>query len=144
MRKPAVNIAVQAARKAGTVILRNIHRADAIAVSDKGQLDFVTDADRLAEQLIEAFRQTNVAVMDFTRVDFIDSVGMKALMTVLLHCRKTEGVCVLHGVSEDIMSVFVITRLNKLLPITGNLEEALGRVRDLVAQSRERVGNMKA
>ena len=101
-------------------------------------------ADRLAEQLIEAFRQTNVAVMDFTRVDFIDSVGMKALMTVLLHCRKTEGVCVLHGVSEDIMSVFVITRLNKLLPITGNLEEALGRVRDLVAQSRERVGNMKA
>lgn len=52
MRKPAVNIAVQAARKAGTVILRNIHRADAIAVSDKGQLDFVTDADRLAEQEI--------------------------------------------------------------------------------------------
>lgn len=52
MRKPAVNIAVQAARRAGTVILRSIHRADAIAVTDKGQLDFVTDADKLAEQEI--------------------------------------------------------------------------------------------
>lgn len=49
MRKPALNIAVQAARKAGTVIMRSIHRADAIAVTEKSQYDFVTDADKLAE-----------------------------------------------------------------------------------------------
>lgn len=49
MRKPALNIAVQAARKAGTVIMRSIHRADAVGVTDKGQYDFVTDADKLAE-----------------------------------------------------------------------------------------------
>lgn len=49
MRKPVLNIAVQAARKAGTVIMRNIYRADAVAVTDKGQYDFVTDADKLAE-----------------------------------------------------------------------------------------------
>jgi myo-inositol-1(or 4)-monophosphatase len=52
MRKPAVNIAVQAARRAGTVIQRAIHRADAIAVTDKGQYDFVTEADKLAEKEI--------------------------------------------------------------------------------------------
>ncbi|GMU44872.1 MAG: inositol monophosphatase [Xanthomonadales bacterium] len=52
MRKPAVNIAVQAARRAGAVIQRSIHRADAIAVSEKGRFDFVTEADRLAEQEI--------------------------------------------------------------------------------------------
>jgi myo-inositol-1(or 4)-monophosphatase len=52
MRKPAVNIAVQAARRAGTVIQRNIHRADSIGVTEKGQYDFVTDADKLAEQEI--------------------------------------------------------------------------------------------
>lgn len=52
MAKPAVNIAIQAARRAGTVIQRSIHRADAIAVTDKGQYDFVTEADKLAEQEI--------------------------------------------------------------------------------------------
>ncbi len=58
MRKPAVNIAVQAARRAGTVIQRSIHRADAIGVSDKGQYDFVTDADKLAEaEIIKEIRK---------------------------------------------------------------------------------------
>ncbi len=49
MRKPAVNIAVQAARKAGTLITRMLHRADSIAVSEKSQFDFVTETDKLAE-----------------------------------------------------------------------------------------------
>jgi myo-inositol-1(or 4)-monophosphatase len=62
MRKPAVNIAVQAARKAGTVIQRAIHRADAIAVTDKGQYDFVTEADKLAEQ--EIIREIRKAYPD--------------------------------------------------------------------------------
>jgi myo-inositol-1(or 4)-monophosphatase len=49
MRKPAVNIAVQAARKAGTLITRFLHRADSIAVTEKSQFDFVTEVDKLAE-----------------------------------------------------------------------------------------------
>lgn len=52
MAHPALTIAVQAARKAGTVIQRAIHRADAVAVSEKSQYDFVTDSDRQAEREI--------------------------------------------------------------------------------------------
>lgn len=95
-------------------------------------------ADELAEGLIEAFMRNRAAAFDFSQVGFIDSVGMKALMTVLLHCRKSEGVCVLYGVSEDIMSVFVITRLNKLLPIADSEAEAVARIRELVREKRER------
>jgi len=95
-------------------------------------------ADELTEGLIDSIRPTRAAVLDFSQVGFIDSVGMKALMTVLLHCRKSEGVCVLFGVSEDIMSVFVITRLNKLLPIAEDEASAVARVRELIQESRER------
>lgn len=95
-------------------------------------------ADELTEGLIDSFRPTRAAALDFSQVGFIDSVGMKALMTVLLHCRKNEGVCVLFGVSEDIMSVFVITRLNKLLPIAEDEASAVARVRELIRESRER------
>lgn len=96
-------------------------------------------ADALAEDLIEAFKPTRAAIFDFSIVEFIDSVGMKALMTVLLHCRKTEGACVLHGVSEDIMNVFVITRLNKLLPLSEDEEEAMETVKAIVEQNRRRI-----
>lgn len=95
-------------------------------------------ADELAAEMIEAFEPARAAIFDFSKVGFIDSVGMKALMTVLLHCRKTEGACVLHGVSEDIMSVFVITRLNRLLPLTQDEDEAMATVRKIVEENKRR------
>jgi anti-anti-sigma factor len=99
-------------------------------------------ADELADGLIEAFKPTRAIIIDFSQVGFIDSVGMKALMTVLLHCRKSEGFCVLHGVSEDIMSVFVITRLHKLLPIADSEKEAMERIRALMLESSGRLQNV--
>jgi len=62
MRKPAVNIAVQAARKAGTLITRYLHRADSIAVTEKSQFDFVTEVDKLAE--VEIIKEIKKAYPD--------------------------------------------------------------------------------
>lgn len=90
------------------------------------------NADELSRRLVEALGSTRAAVVDFAGVDFIDSTGMKALMNVLLHCRRNEVACVLHGVSEDIMSVFVITRLSRLLPIEPSEALALERVREIL------------
>jgi myo-inositol-1(or 4)-monophosphatase len=47
-----VNIAVRAARGAGTIIARNADRLDRVEVERKGSNDFVTEVDRLAEQEI--------------------------------------------------------------------------------------------
>lgn len=47
---PMVNIAVRAARGAGSVIARNAQRLDRVQVERKGQNDFVSEVDRLAEQ----------------------------------------------------------------------------------------------
>jgi len=96
-------------------------------------------ADDLAERIIEAYKPHRAITIDFSNVGFIDSTGMKALMTVLLHCRKTEGVCVLHGVSEDIMNVFVLTRLNKMLPIKQDSGDAMDAALSLMEQNRQRM-----
>jgi myo-inositol-1(or 4)-monophosphatase len=47
-----VNIAVRAARRAGDLILRQIHQLDALEVAEKGRNDFVTEVDHLAERAI--------------------------------------------------------------------------------------------
>lgn len=46
---PLVNIAQQAARSAGRIIVRHIQQLDRITIDKKGQNDFVTEIDRLAE-----------------------------------------------------------------------------------------------
>jgi myo-inositol-1(or 4)-monophosphatase len=49
MRKPVVNVAVQAARNAGKVILRSLSKLDSLKVEEKSRMDFSTEVDRAAE-----------------------------------------------------------------------------------------------
>ena len=50
--QPLLNIAVRAARRAGELIVRSLNRLESRTVSSKGRNDFVTEADRAAEQEI--------------------------------------------------------------------------------------------
>ncbi len=52
MPRPAVNVAVRAARAAGSVILRYMNRLDSIQVIEKHHLDFASEVDRMAEENI--------------------------------------------------------------------------------------------
>ena len=47
-----MNIAVRAARNAGSVLLRYYDRIDTLSITSKGRNDFVTEVDRAAEQII--------------------------------------------------------------------------------------------
>ncbi len=46
---PTLNIAVRAARSAGSIIMRNMDRIDSLNVTAKGKNDFVCDVDKQAE-----------------------------------------------------------------------------------------------
>lgn len=52
MAKPAVNIGVRAARAAARVLIRMLNRNQQLTVVEKQRNDFVTEADRAAEQAI--------------------------------------------------------------------------------------------
>jgi myo-inositol-1(or 4)-monophosphatase len=52
MPRPAVNVAVRAARAAGTVITRNMARLENVQVEEKGRYDFASEVDRMAESVI--------------------------------------------------------------------------------------------
>ncbi len=49
---PTTNIAVRAARQAGSIIMRSFSRLDSLTVSEKQANDYVTEVDRSAEQAI--------------------------------------------------------------------------------------------
>ena len=49
---PYVNTAVQAARKAGRLILRSFDDVENLKIMTKAQNDFVTHVDQAAEQMI--------------------------------------------------------------------------------------------
>jgi myo-inositol-1(or 4)-monophosphatase len=59
MIKPALTVAIKAARAAGNVILRRMSRLDAIPVTEKDRFDFASEVDRQAEaEIIKELRRT--------------------------------------------------------------------------------------
>ncbi|GHB98555.1 inositol monophosphatase family protein [Thermomonas carbonis] len=52
MQKPVVNVMVKAARSAGGVLLRSMHKLDAINVVEKDRMDYASDVDEQAEKAV--------------------------------------------------------------------------------------------
>lgn len=52
MREPILNIAVEAARAAGNIIVRAMNRLDTVKISEKSPNNFVTEVDQRAEKEI--------------------------------------------------------------------------------------------
>jgi myo-inositol-1(or 4)-monophosphatase len=58
MQHPMLNIAIRAARAAGSVIVRHLDRLDAVKVGTKQRNDFVSEVDHLAErEIIQVIRK---------------------------------------------------------------------------------------
>jgi anti-sigma B factor antagonist len=66
----------------------------------------------------------NTIILDLSEVDFIDSSGLGALVS----SRKTlgsNGDIILCDVSERVLNIFKVTRMNKVFKIFESKEEAL-------------------
>ncbi|MDH5633840.1 MAG: inositol monophosphatase [Gammaproteobacteria bacterium] len=56
--QPVLKIAIKAARRAGSIILRHANRLDTLNIENKGRNDFVSEVDHMAEQdIINTIRQ---------------------------------------------------------------------------------------
>src|SRR3546814_14377757 len=60
MQQPAVNVMVKAARAGGNVLLRNMHKLDALNVVEQERMDYASAVDGLAEEaIIQELRRAN-------------------------------------------------------------------------------------
>ena len=60
MLPPAVNVMVKAARAGGNVLLRHMHRLDALNVVEKQRMDYASEVDGLAEEaIVKELRKAN-------------------------------------------------------------------------------------
>ena len=58
MQKPAVTLMVRAARAGGGVLLRNMHKLDALNVVEKQRIDYASEVDGLAEaEIVKELRK---------------------------------------------------------------------------------------
>ncbi|MDO8528240.1 MAG: STAS domain-containing protein [Deltaproteobacteria bacterium] len=89
------------------------------------------DADSVAHFKKTAYELAdggkNCMVLDCSALDFVDSMGLGALISLLRRLRTGKGDLKIAALSNDVRSVFEITRLHRLFEITPDWESACGK-----------------
>ncbi|MBL4648659.1 MAG: STAS domain-containing protein [Aureispira sp.] len=78
---------------------------------------------RAVEDKIEA--KFTEFVVDLEQMDFMNSIGLTFLISILTRSRNAGGDVGIANLSENIKKILLVTRLNSAFSIYGNVEDAL-------------------
>lgn len=86
-------------------------------------------AMRFKESILATIAQGhNQLVLDFSRVDFIDSSCLGALISILKSL-SNGGQLVLCALNSNINSMFTLTRMDRVFTLCADRDDALSRLR---------------
>jgi len=105
--------------------------ADALVLVPVGRIDNST-TDGLRSDLnahVAACREGgHRLILDFSKVDYISSVGLRVLMLAAKRVREQEGSIVVAALQPVVREIFEISRFNLVFQCFGTVREALGKV----------------
>ena len=106
--------------------IRNEDAADGVLILEaEGELDLST-AGQLHDSLMTPISEGLDVVVDLTRVSFIDSSGIAALIRAFRSLDGTGRMSVLIAPSSQVARVFKLANINDALPIFMDRAEAVG------------------
>lgn len=98
---------------------------DVVVVEFEGSLD-VSLQQKLKDKLDDCVRDHGRdMVLDFNSVSFIDSSCLGVLVSCARRLREKKGDIKLSRLSDDVRSIFQITRLDKIFEIHETKEQAV-------------------
>lgn len=84
-----------------------------------------SNASSLKSELIVLNKNgVNTIVLDFSATKYCDSSGLSAILTANRLCKESSGKFILCGLNSTVNKLIEIAQLDKVLTITGNLDEA--------------------
>lgn len=83
------------------------------------------NAPAIKDNIQSNFKPKMNAILDLSKVEFLDSSGMGAILSSMRQLHTLEGQLKLAGVSQSVHTLFELVRFNRILEIFPNLEEAL-------------------
>ncbi len=84
--------------------------------------DFET---RLVSSVEEASRSVGSLIIDFSKVDYMTSIGLRSLMMAVKKAESASVKILVTGMNETMREIFHISGFEKLFTVHENLESAL-------------------
>ena len=67
-------------------------------------------------------------ILDLSGVNYVSSVGLRALMIVAKQCSASDGQLALTNLSAVVLEIFEISRFNLIIDVYEDVETALGTI----------------
>ena len=90
--------------------------------------DTVAGFKKIAYDLVN--EGNNRFVIDCTDLNFIDSMGLGVLISLLRRVRQRDGDVKVAGLSDEVKTIFEITRLHRLFDVCADSTAAVNRFDD--------------
>lgn len=78
-----------------------------------------------AEFAIQIAEGNTFIILNLEQVEFLDSSGLGAILNGDRNAKENNGIFVIYGVNENVMTLLKIAKLDKVLSITGTKKEAI-------------------
>jgi len=100
-------------------------KQDVVVLQVKGSLDAdsVSQFKKKVNKIIE--EGSKCLVLDGSELEFVDSMGLGSLISLLRKLRSQNGDLKVAAISKEVQQVFEITRLHQLFQIFSNSDEAM-------------------
>lgn len=95
-----------------------------LIITIEGSIDSKT-ASEVQQKILEATVDCDNVIIDFTKVDFVSSAGLRVLLMVYRQLKVKNGKVILVGVSEEIMEVMSMTGFINFFEIIDTVKNAL-------------------
>ena len=90
-------------------------KKDSIILAIEGRVD-TTTAPQLDDMIKEAAKTANILVLDFEKVEYISSAGLRVLLTGHKAMANKYGLKIINA-NEDIKEIFEVTGFSDILNI---------------------------
>jgi anti-sigma B factor antagonist len=97
-------------------------------VSIGGRLDTVTAPEFEARCMEWIAGGSLKMVLDFSRVDYISSAGLRSVLVILKRLKAAGGGVAISGMTGVVREVFAISGLDAVVPVAADLSAALASV----------------
>ncbi|MEM1299366.1 MAG: STAS domain-containing protein [Pseudomonadota bacterium] len=111
--------------------------ADCRVVAVSGRVDH-TNSDRFLQELTDLTNSVAVGgglVTDLSKLEFITSAGLRALLMADRHVKGNQGKMIVAGIEGVVKEVFRISKFDALLNVVDTAAEGVGQVSSAASEA---------
>jgi len=116
---------------------------DALVLTPVGRIDNSTNDGLkaiLESRVANCRKGGDRLVLDFSKVDYISSVGLRVLMLAARKVREQDGTIVVAALQPVVREIFEISRFNLVFQCFGTVRDALGKVSTIALAAYDSAG----